>query len=163
MSPSAGRPGAVDRVEAAARAFGLGIEIREFPDGTRTAVEAAAAIGVAVGQIVKSLVFAVDGATTLALVSGANRLDERALANVAGGAQVTRIDADAVRAATSYAIGGIPPFGFPEPLPTFVDRDLLAFDVVWAAAGSHTHVFAITPADVIRVTSGEVADLKSAS
>lgn len=163
MTPSTGRPAAVDRVEAAADALGLDVEIRAFPEGTRTADEAAAAIGVAVGQIVKSLVFAVDGRMTLALVSGANRLDEKALAAIAGGSAVERVDADAVRAATSYAIGGIPPFGYPAPLPTFVDRDLLRFDVVWAAAGSHTHVFAIAPADLIQATNGVVADLKPTS
>ncbi|MEY2398765.1 MAG: hypothetical protein QOJ00_1939 [Actinomycetota bacterium] len=157
-----GRPAAVDRVEAAARDLGVDVEVREFPEGTRTAEEAAAAIGVAVGQIVKSLIFAVDGEVTVALVSGANRLDEKALATVAGGTKVTRVDADAVRAATSYAIGGVPPFGYPAPLPTFVDRDLLGYDRVWAAAGSHTHVFAITPTDLVRVTAGGVADLKPA-
>ncbi|MEY2470096.1 MAG: hypothetical protein QOF21_2794 [Actinomycetota bacterium] len=161
MAPASGRPAAVDRVEAAARALGLAIEIREFPEGTRTAEEAAAAIGVVVGQIVKSLIFAVDGSITLALVSGANRLDEKALAAVAGGTSVGRVDADAVRAATSYAIGGVPPFGYPASLPTFIDRDLLAYDVVWAAAGSHTHVFAIAPDDLARVTGGVVADLKA--
>lgn len=154
------RPAAVDRVAAAARDLGLDVEIRAFPDGTRTADEAAAAIGVEVGQIVKSLVFAVDGNVTMALVSGANRLDEKALARAARGSKVTRIDAAAVRDATSYAIGGIPPFGFPSPLPTYVDPDLLDFDVVWAAAGSHTHVFAIAPTELLRVTGGEVTDLK---
>jgi len=160
-SAGSGRPAAVDRVEAAARALDLDIAIREFPAGTRTAEEAAAAIGVEVGQIVKSLVFAVDGSITVALVSGANRLDEKALAAVAGGTKVKRVDADAVRAATSYAIGGIPPFGHPKQLPTFIDRDLLDFDVVWAAAGSHTHVFAVTPADLVAATGGEVADLRA--
>lgn len=157
---SNGRPSAVGRVEAAARDLGLAIEIREFPDGTKTAEDAATAIGVEVGQIVKSLIFGVDGAPTLALVSGANRLDEKKLAAAAGASKVKRIDADAVREATSYAIGGIPPFGYPAPLPTFVDPDLLTYDTVWAAAGSHTHVFAITPGDLVRVTSGQVTELK---
>jgi Cys-tRNA(Pro) deacylase len=155
----AGRPAAVDRVEAAARALGLDVEIREFPDGTRTAEEAAAAIGVEVGQIVKSLIFSVDGQVTLALVAGKNRLREKSLAAAAGGSKVERVDADAVRAATSYAIGGVPPFGYPAPLPTYVDPDLLAYDVVWAAAGSHNHVFAIAPDDLVRATNAVVADL----
>lgn len=154
------RPAAVDRVEAAAAELGLTVEIREFPDGTKTADDAAAAIGVEVGQIVKSLIFGVDGQPTLALVSGANRLDEKKLAAAAGAAKVKRIDADAVREATSYAIGGIPPFGYPAPLPTFVDPELLTYDVVWAAAGSHTHVFAIAPGDLVQVTNGQIVDLK---
>ncbi len=155
----AGRPAAVDRVEAAARGLGLDVEIREFPDGTRTADEAAAAIGVEVGQIVKSLIFSVGGQITLALVAGKNRLREKGLAAAAGGGKVERVDADAVRAATSYAIGGVPPFGYPAPLPTYVDPDLLTYDVVWAAAGSHTHVFAIKPDDLVRATGGIVADI----
>lgn len=153
------RPAAVDRVVDAARARGLDIEIREFPDGTRTAQEAADAIGVDVAQIVKSLAFAVDGSIVIALLSGASRLDEKALAVVAGADHVERPNADAVRAATSYAIGGIPPFGYPHELPTYVDRDLLTLDVVWAAAGSHTHVFAIAPEALVRATNAQVADL----
>ena len=153
----AGRPAAVDRVEAAAHALGLDVEIREFPEGTKTADDAAAAIGVEVGQIVKSLIFSVDGQVTLALVAGKNRLREKGLAAAAGGTKVERVDADAVRAATSYAIGGVPPFGYPSPLPTYVDPDLLSYDVVWAAAGSHTHVFAIKPDDLVRATNGVVA------
>lgn len=155
----AGRPAAVGRVEAAAHELGLDVEIREFPDGTRTADEAAAAIGVEVGQIVKSLIFSVGGQITLALVAGKNRLREKGLAAAAGGGKVERVDADAVRAATSYAIGGVPPFGYPAPLPTYVDPDLLTYDVVWAAAGSHTHVFAIKPDDLVRATCGVVADI----
>ena len=137
----------------------MDVEIREFPEGTKTAEDAANAIGVEVGQIVKSLIFAVDGTVTLALVAGKNRLDEKRLAAAAGGGKVKRVDADAVRAATSYAIGGVPPFGYPEPLRTYVDRDLLAYDVVWAAAGSHNHVFAIAPDDLVSATDGVVSDL----
>ena len=155
------RPAAVDRVVAAARERGLDVEIKEFPEGTRTAQEAAAAIGVDVAQIVKSLAFAVDGQIVIALLSGSNRLNEKALAAVAGADHVERPNADAVREATSYAIGGVPPFGYPSPLRTFVDRDLLALDVVWAAAGSHTHVFAITPGALVEATNGEVVDVAS--
>lgn len=144
---------------AAAHALGLDVEIREFPDGTKTAEDAASAIGVEVGQIVKSLIFAVDGHITLALVSGRNRLREKGLAAAAGGGKVERVDADAVRAATSYAIGGVPPFGYPAPLPTYVDPDLLAYDVVWAAAGSHNHVFAIAPQDLLHATNATVANI----
>ena len=151
----------VQRVVDAAAARGLTIEVREFPEGTRTAQDAATAIGVEVAEIVKSLAFAVDDEIVLALVSGANRLSEGELSKAAGGGKVGRADADAVRQATSFAIGGVPPFGHPSPLATYVDRDLLAFDIVWAAAGTPTHVFSITPDDLVRVSGGEVTDLKA--
>jgi len=149
----------VQRVVDAAASAGLEIEVREFPEGTRTAQDAADAIGVDVGQIVKSLAFSVDGTIVLALVSGRNRLDETALAMAAGGTKVDKAGADAVRVATSYAIGGVPPFGHGEALRTFVDRDLLGYDVVWAAAGTPTHVFSILPADLVRASAGTLADL----
>lgn len=151
------------RVVDAAAALGLTLEVHEFPEGTRSAEDAARAVGVEVGQIVKSLVFAVDGRTTLALVSGVNRLHEPALAAAAGrsGAPVTRLDANAVRAATGYSIGGVPPFGHPERLLTIVDRDLLAHDIVWAAAGTPRHVFPARAQDLVRLTAGVVADLKA--
>jgi len=126
---------------------------------TRTAQEAADAIGTSVGQIVKSLVFLAGGAPVLALVSGSNRLDTERLAALSG-AVIGKADADSVRQATGYAIGGVPPIGFPRPIPTFVDRDLLQYDVVWAAAGTPRHVFPITPADLQRLTGGNVVDLK---
>jgi Cys-tRNA(Pro) deacylase len=148
------------RVADAARRLGLEVELREFPEGTRTAEDAARAIGVDVGQIVKSLVFTLDGAVVMALVSGRNRLDERRLATALGGTAVGRADADAVRAATGYAIGGVPPFGHPAPLPTAVDEDLLAHEQVWAAAGTPRHVFAIAPGDLVRLTGGTVACLR---
>src|SRR5215203_2427704 len=107
--------------------LGLTIELREFPEGTRTAEDAARAIGVEVGQIVKSLVFTLDGALVMALVSGRNRLDEARLAAALGGREVRRTDAAGVREATGYAIGGVPPFGHPEPLPTAIDEDLLPY------------------------------------
>jgi prolyl-tRNA editing enzyme YbaK/EbsC (Cys-tRNA(Pro) deacylase) len=144
-------------VVEAARQRGLEIEPRSFPEGTKTAADAAAAIGVEVGQIVKSLVFLVDGTPTMALVAGHNRLDEAKLASAAGGTAVERPDADAVRAATGFPIGGVPPLG--HDLPIHVDQDLLAYDVVWAAAGTWTDVFAITPTDLVRVTGGVVGDL----
>jgi prolyl-tRNA editing enzyme YbaK/EbsC (Cys-tRNA(Pro) deacylase) len=145
---------------AAAEAAGLQIETVQFPDGTKTAADAAAAIGVDVGAIVKSLIFAVDGDVVLAYVSGANRLDETKLAVAAGGATCTRVDADTVRAVTGYPIGGVPPFGHATPLRVFVDPDLLAHDEVWAAAGTWNDVFAITPDDLVAASGGTVVDLK---
>jgi prolyl-tRNA editing enzyme YbaK/EbsC (Cys-tRNA(Pro) deacylase) len=148
------------RVVDAAAGLGLSIAPRRFPEGTRTAAAAAAAIGVEVGQIVKSLIFAVDGEVVLAYVSGANQLDEARLAAVAGGAACTRVDADTVREVTGFPIGGVPPFGHAKPLRVFIDPDLLGYDEVWAAAGTWDDVFAIAPDDLVRASGGVVTDLK---
>jgi len=153
------RTPAPDRVQAALSAAGVDARIQEFPASTRTAQDAAAAVGTSVGQIVKSLVFLSGGAPVLTLVSGGNQLDTARLAALTGAA-IGKADADAVRQATGYSIGGVPPIGFPAPIPTFIDRDLLRYDVVWAAAGTPRHVFAIAPAELIRMTAGVVADLR---
>ena len=150
----------VVRVTAAAKERGLDISTRRFPEGTKTAADAAAAIGVTVGQIVKSLVFGVDNEIVMALVSGSNQLDEKKLALAAGGAKCARVDADAVRDATGYPIGGVPPFGHATQLRVFVDPDLLQYDEVWAAAGTWNDNFGAAPADIVRVADGVVADLK---
>lgn len=152
----------VVRVVEAARKAGLEIIPRKFPDGTKTAADAAAAIGVEIGQIVKSLVFAVDGEIVMAYVSGANQLDEKKLAAAAGGSKCSRVDADAVREATGYPIGGVPPFGHSTRLRVFVDPDLLQYDEVWAAAGTWNDNFGAAPADIVRVAGGVVTDLKRA-
>ena len=148
------------RVIEAAREAGLEITTRRFPEGTKTAADAAAAIGVVVGQIVKSLVFGVDNEIVMALVSGSNQLDEKKLAAAAGGSKCSRVDADAVRAATGYPIGGVPPFGHATQLRVFVDPDLLQYDEVWAAAGTWNDNFGAAPADIVRVAGGVVTDLK---
>ncbi len=150
------------RVIAAAREAGLTITTRRFPEGTKTAADAAAAIGVTVGQIVKSLVFGVDNEIVMALVSGSNQLDEKKLALAAGGAKCARVDADAVRDATGYPIGGVPPFGHSTQLRVFVDPDLLQYDEVWAAAGTWNDNFGAAPADIVRVAGGVVTELKRA-
>ncbi len=139
-------PESARRVEAAAAALGLTIDIRDMPQSTRTAADAAAACGCAVGQIVKSLIFrgANSNAPLLLLVSGQNRVDE-ALAGQAIGEALTRADAAFVRAMTGFAIGGIPPFGHASPIPTYIDPQLLTFDVVWAAAGTPSAVFSVDP------------------
>jgi prolyl-tRNA editing enzyme YbaK/EbsC (Cys-tRNA(Pro) deacylase) len=148
----------VQRVVDAAAREGLAVDVHGFPEGTRTASDAAAAVGVQVGQIVKSLAFEVEGEIVLALVSGANRLDESELARSAGAVDgaVKRANADAVRAATGFAIGGVPPFGHATDLRTFVDEDLLRYDEVWAAAGTPKHVFPVAPAELVRVSGGIV-------
>ena len=148
------------RVIDAAREAGLEITTRKFPEGTKTAADAAVAIGVVVGQIVKSLVFGVDNEIVMALVSGSNQLDEKKLAAAAGGSKCLRVDADAVRAATGYPIGGVPPFGHSTQLRVFVDPDLLQYDEVWAAAGTWNDVFPIAPDDLFRASGAVVADLK---
>ena len=150
----------VRRVAQAAAAQGLQIETRRFPDGTKTALDAAHAIGVDVGQIVKSLIFAVDGEVVLAYVSGSNQLDERKLAVAAGGHKAARVDADTVREATGFPIGGVPPFGHRTVLRVFIDPDLLTFDQVWAAAGTWYDVFALAPSDLVRISGGAVVELR---
>ena len=154
-------PNVVRVVEAAAQR-GLVIEPRRFPEGTKTALDAAAAIGVDVGQIVKSLIFAVDGNVVLAYVSGANQLDEKKLAVAAGGTKCARVDADVVREATGFPIGGVPPFGHTTHLRIFIDPDLLQYDEVWAAAGTWNDVFGIEPHKLVEASAGLVTDLKRA-
>jgi Cys-tRNA(Pro) deacylase len=152
----------VIRVVQAAKERGLEITTRRFPEGTKTAQDAANAIGVSLGQIVKSLVFAVDGEIVMAFVSGANQLDEEKLARAVGGLKCSRVDADAVREATGFPIGGVPPFGHATQLRVFVDSDLLQYDEVWAAAGTWNDNFGANPNDIVRVAGGVVADLKRA-
>jgi prolyl-tRNA editing enzyme YbaK/EbsC (Cys-tRNA(Pro) deacylase) len=136
-----------------------GITVRGFPEGTRTARDAARAVGCEVGQIVKSLVFVAGGKPVVALVSGANRLDEMRLAALTGD-QVTKADAETARQATGYAIGGVPPFGYPTDIPVFMDRDLLGYGVVWAAAGTPDSVFEINPERLRELSRAVVSDLK---
>ena len=150
-----------EQVEAAAATLGLDVEVRAFPQGTRTAADAAAAIGCDVAQIVKSLVFVVDGEAVVALVGGSDRLDESKLAQAAAGHRVRRADADEVRAATGYAVGGVPPFGHATPLRCFVDDAVLAHDIVWAAAGTPTHVFASEPRALVEAAGAEVATIRA--
>ncbi|MBN1994208.1 MAG: YbaK/EbsC family protein [Anaerolineae bacterium] len=151
------------KVVAVAQALGLNITVKEFAVPTRTADDAARAIGCAPAQIVKSLLFVVDGRPTLALVSGPNRLDEKKLAALCGVGRkkVKRGDADTVRAATGFAIGGVPPFGHQTRLPVYIDQDFWQFNVIWAAAGTPNAVFAVSPDDLARVTAGVAADLKA--
>jgi prolyl-tRNA editing enzyme YbaK/EbsC (Cys-tRNA(Pro) deacylase) len=134
------------------------VDARELPASTRTAPEAAAAVGCEVGAIVKSLVFRVGDEAVLALVSGGNRADE-SLLQAGFGAAVERADADFVRAATGYSIGGVPPIGHPRPLRTLVDEDLLRFPVVWGAAGTPRSVFPIAPDELARLAGGAVVRL----
>jgi prolyl-tRNA editing enzyme YbaK/EbsC (Cys-tRNA(Pro) deacylase) len=149
----------VQRVADALAAAGIEAEIRELSASTRTAEEAASAIGTTVPKIVKSLVFLADDAPILALVSGSNRLDTERL-GLALGQTISRADAATVRTATGFAIGGVAPVGLTGALAVVIDRDLLEFDVVWAAGGTPHAVFPIEPEALVRVTNGRVLDLK---
>jgi prolyl-tRNA editing enzyme YbaK/EbsC (Cys-tRNA(Pro) deacylase) len=150
----------MSRFESWLAGAGVGISVKQFPAGTRTALDAANAIGCEVGQIVKSLVFVAAGKPVVALVSGTNRLDESRLALVAG-TPVAKADADTAREATGYSIGGVPPFGHATDIPVFMDRDLLGHGVVWAAAGRPDSVFEISPHRLLQLSHAEVADLKA--
>ena len=154
----------VTRVVEAGAALGVPVHPRSFPEGTKTAADAAAAIGVAVGQIVKSLIFGVDHddgtEIVVAYVSGANQLDEAKLAAAAGAERCRRVDADTVRQTTGFPIGGVPPFGHSTALRVFIDPDLLQYDEVWAAAGTWHDVFPLAPTDLVRASGAAVADLK---
>jgi prolyl-tRNA editing enzyme YbaK/EbsC (Cys-tRNA(Pro) deacylase) len=139
-------PPAAHRVQTAALELGLNVDVRLMPDSTRTAAEAAAAVGCKVGQIVKSLIFKgkTSGKAYLLLVSGANRVNEHPMEHSIGEA-IVKPDADFVRDATGYAIGGIPPLGHTSQIRTFIDEDLLQYDTVWAAAGTPNAIFAVDP------------------
>jgi len=132
--------------------------VRRFPAGTRTSQDAANAIGVEVARIVKSLVFVTGDETVVVLCSGASRVDEAKLAAVVAGV-ARRATADEAKTATGYAIGGVPPFAHASACRVVCDRGLLAFDVVWAACGLPDAVFAISPADLVRLSAATVSDV----
>jgi len=149
-------PASAQKVQDAARAAGLDVAVTELAASTRTAEDAAAACGCSVGQIVKSLVFrgAESGKPYLMLVSGPNRLNEKAVADFVGEA-LTRPNADYVREVTGFAIGGVPPLGHASPMQVFLDEDLLGFETVWAAAGTPRAVFAVSPLALARAVGAQ--------
>ena len=155
LSPSA------QRVQDALAAADLTLNVVELPQSTRTAPEAAAAVGATLGQIVKSILFRAPQSDrpVLVLTSGANRVDERLVAALLG-EPLAKADADFVRARTGFAIGGVPPVGHLEPIPTFIDEDLLTHAEIWAAAGTPNALFHLPPADLLRATQGQVARVK---
>jgi prolyl-tRNA editing enzyme YbaK/EbsC (Cys-tRNA(Pro) deacylase) len=148
------------KVQSALHALGLDLQVVELPGSTRTAVEAAQAVGCEVGQIVKSLVFKAkrSGRPVLVVASGANRVDERRVEALLG-EPLGKADADFVRRQTGFVIGGVPPVGHAEKLETYIDRDLLQYDQTWAAAGTPHAVFSLTPDDLVRMTGGTVAEI----
>ena len=149
------------RVQAALAELGFAFDVREFPESTRTSAEAAAAIGCAVGQIAKSLVFRgrQSGRPVLVIASGANRVDENKIGRLIG-EKIGRADAAFVREKTGFAIGGVPPLGHAEPPLALIDEDLLEFSEVWAAAGTPNAVFRLAPGDLAVMTVGRTADVK---
>ena len=149
------------RVQQALAAAGFDFQVREFPASTRTSEEAAAAIGCSVAQIAKSLVFRAreSGRPVLVMASGANRVDEKAVGRLLGD-KLERADADFVRLKTGFVIGGVPPIGHSERPACFVDADLMALVEIWAAAGTPNAVFRLTPAALVALTGGQVAEIR---
>lgn len=154
------RPGAIERLLREAERVGLNLQVREFPEGTRTASDAARAIGCHVAQIVKSLVFMAGDEPFLALTSGPNRADTQRLSHLMDGRPVRQATAEEARGATGFAIGGTPPFGHPEKLRVLCDRDLLEHEILWAAAGTPSSVFPISPPELLHASGAEPVDLK---
>jgi prolyl-tRNA editing enzyme YbaK/EbsC (Cys-tRNA(Pro) deacylase) len=152
--------GSIERVEEAARAAGLAIEVKRMGASTRTAEEAASQCGCAVAQIVKSLVFQgkESGRLYLFLVAGNNQLDLDKAADLTQ-EPLQRADPRHVREETGFAIGGVAPIGYPAPIPTYADETLGGFDVVWAAAGAHDAVFRAAPAALFKAANAKTADL----
>lgn len=154
---------AIDRFLAAAADQGISVAVTRYPEGTKTAADAAAAIGCSPAQIVKSLVFMADEVAVLALTSGANRVDTAKLSAALGADEVRQATADEVRAATGFAIGGTPPFGHADgQVRAVVDPALLAFDEIWAAAGTPDSVFPLTSAQLVGATGAATVDFVEA-
>jgi prolyl-tRNA editing enzyme YbaK/EbsC (Cys-tRNA(Pro) deacylase) len=149
------------KVQDALDAFGMTLQVVELPASTRSAAEAAQAIGCQVGQIAKSLVFMgkKTGYPVLVIASGVNRVNEKQIGELLG-ESIAKADADFVRQQTGFVIGGVPPVGHAQPLTTFVDEDLLEYEVIWAAAGTPHAVFQLEPSNLVRITSGRVVSIK---
>ena len=155
LSPSA------KKVQHALDAFGVQLQVLELPASTRSAVEAAQAVGCQVEQIAKSLIFrsSQTGRPVLVIASGPNRVNEKKIGELLG-EPIGKADADFVRQQTGFVIGGVPPVGHPQPIATFVDEDLLKFHEIWAAAGTPNAVFRLSPQDLVIITSGRVINIK---
>jgi Cys-tRNA(Pro) deacylase len=149
------------KVQEALDDFQIQLEVVELPESTRSAVEAANAIGCRVEQIAKSLIFKTKETNRpiLVIASGVNRVNEKKLGEIVG-ESVSKADAAFVRAETGFVIGGIPPVGHSRPLAAYIDETLLKFDEIWAAAGTPNAVFRLTPEDLLRITSGEVISVE---
>ncbi|MBL8698914.1 MAG: YbaK/EbsC family protein [Alphaproteobacteria bacterium] len=149
------------RVQDELRRAGFANTVQEFADSTRSAAEAAATIGCTLAQIAKSIIFkAGSGRAVLVVASGVNRVDERKVAALIGD-RIGKADAEFVRDRTGFVIGGVPPLGHATPSVTVIDADLLAFDRIWAAAGTPRSIFGLTPAELLAMSGGTVGDVKS--
>ena len=149
----------VERVRQTLGSMGLTVKVTEFSESTRTAAEAAAAVGTTVGQIAKSLVFMVGDEPVLVLASGANRVDVEKMNRLLG-KKIINPDAETVKNVTGFSIGGVPPVAHGTRLRTLADEDLLNFSLAYAAAGSPNAVFPVSPGDLIRITKAEVVNIK---
>lgn len=149
------------RVQDALTAAGAGFDVREFPESTRTAAEAAQVIGCETAQIAKSLIFRAKetNRSILVIASGVNRVDEKRVAALLG-EKIARADPDFVREKTGFAIGGVPPLAHRESPVTFIDRDLLGYDSIWAAAGTPNAVFPLRTGELVPLTGGTLAEIK---
>jgi len=154
-------PKSAQKVQDVLNTFSIGLQVIEMPDSTRTAQEAADALGCTIGQIAKSLIFrgAASGNPILIIASGANRVNEKAVGRLIG-EKLQRADADFAQEQTGFAIGGIPPVGHINPIATYIDEDLLSFDVIWAAAGTPHAVFKLSPEHLKAITGGQVISIK---
>jgi len=149
------------KVQDALHALGYEFKVIEHAESTRTALEAAERAGCELGQIIKSLIFKgkISGKPILVLTSGANRVDEKRISEYAG-EDIGRADADFVRAATGFAIGGVPPLAHTQPMETYIDEDLLEYKTVWGAAGTPKAIFELTPDALQKMTGGRVVRVK---
>ncbi|MEK7439528.1 MAG: YbaK/EbsC family protein [Chloroflexota bacterium] len=156
LSPSA------QKVQDTLQSLGFNLQVIEFEQTTRTSVEAAQAVGCEVGQIAKSLIFKgkQSGKAILIIASGANRVDEKKIKSILG-EKVEKPDADFVREQTGFVIGGVPPVGHTQKLETLIDEDLLKFEVIWGAAGTPNAVFKLTPQELVKMTGGKIANIKT--
>lgn len=159
MSKPSSKISSVDRVREHLRRCGLAIEVMELDESTRTATLAAQAVGSPLGAIVKSLVFLADGKPVLVLVSGDKRADPKKLARILKAKRVMIANADQVREATGFAIGGVPPVAHKAKLSTFIDENLARFEKLYAAAGSPRAVFPISCQALLEITEGQLADV----
>ncbi|MGH3320108.1 MAG: YbaK/EbsC family protein [Streptosporangiaceae bacterium] len=149
-----------ERIQEELRRRGAAGQVRELPGSTRTSAEAAAAIGTSVAQIAKSLVFLAGDQLVLVIASGAGRVDTGKLGKQVG-ADVRPSDAKTVKERTGFSVGGVPPLGHSTPLRTYIDQDLMGYDEIWAAAGTPHAVFPTTPDELVRLSGGEVADVRT--
>ena len=149
------------KVQAALDALGFTLQVVQLPQTTRTAAEAAQAVGCAVGQIAKSLIFRTKRThkPIMVIASGANRVNEKKIGELVG-EPIEKPDADFVREKTGFVIGGVPPLGHAEKPDVFVDEDLLQYAEIWAAAGNPNAVFKLTTADLVKMSDGRVAAVK---